>query len=188
MTGAGWLWLILSLKVSPFGWCRFTRSLPLVRERLESFLYDLKRLVLVGDWNTILDFKVDTVGRNASGSDRCESSLIDFMALHDLVNGFCLGHPWKENWTWIDSSPSVCIRSCLDSVLVRRAHTDFVSCPTFHWVGQTDHRLVRVNLRLDNRPILSGYWQFNISLLEILDFRDRLELWGQLSGIDGGFH
>ena len=77
--------------------------------------------------------------------------------------------------TWLDSSPSAKVGSYLDRVLVRRADIDFVSCPTFHLIAWTDHKLVRVSLRLVNRPSLAGYWKFNTSLLEIRDFRDRLE-------------
>ena len=58
---------------------------------------------------------------------------------------------------------------------VRRADTDFVTCPTFHFIGQTDDILVRVSLWLVNRPSLAGYWKFNTSLLEIRNFPDRLE-------------
>ena len=42
-------------------------------------------------------------------------------------------------------------------------------------IAWTDHKLVRVSLRLANRPSLAGYWKFNTSLLEIRDFRDRLK-------------
>ena len=56
-------------------------------------------------------------------------------------------------------------------VLVRRADSDLVACPTFHWLGQSDHKLVRVSLRLANRPSPASYWKFNTSLLEIRDFR-----------------
>ena len=45
----------------------------------------------------------------------------------------------------------------------------------FHYIGQTDHRLERVSQQLANKPSLVGYWKFNISLLEIRDFQDRLE-------------
>ena len=60
-------------------------------------------------------------------------------------------------------------------MLVKRADSDLVTCPTFHWLGQTDHKLVRVSLRLANRPSLASYWKFNTSLREIWDFRVRLE-------------
>ena len=55
---------------------------------------------------------------------------------------------------WQVSSPAVRVRSYLDRMLVRKADTDFVTCPTFYYVAQTDHRLVRVSLWLANRPSL----------------------------------
>ena len=60
-------------------------------------------------------------------------------------------------------------------MLVRRVDCDFVSCPTFHLIRLTNHKLVRVSLCLANRPSLAGYWKFNTSLLKIRDFQDRLE-------------
>ena len=139
------------------------------------FLDDMKWLVLMGDWNAILDPKIDKVGRGASRLGRCESSLAGLMTRHDLVDRFCLHHPGREMWTWLDSSPSAKVGSYLDRVLVRRADIDFISCPTFHLIAWTDHKLVRVSLRLGNRPRLAGYWKLNTSLLEIRDFWDRLE-------------
>ena len=85
--------------------------------RLAPFLDDSKRLVLIGDWNAILDPKIDKVGRGASRLGRCESSLIDLMARHDLVDRFRLDHPRREMWTWLDSSPSAKVGSYLDRVL-----------------------------------------------------------------------
>ena len=143
--------------------------------RLAPFLDDTKRLVLMGDWNAILDPKIDKFGRGVSRLGRCESSLVGFVTRHGLVDRFRLDHPGREMWTWLDSSPSAKVGSYLDRVLVRRADIDFVSCPTFHLIAWTDHKLIRVSLRLVNRPSLAGYWKFNTSLLEIRDFRDRLE-------------
>ena len=58
---------------------------------------------------------------------------------------------------------------------MRRVDSNFVSCPTFHLITWSDHKLVSVSLRLANRPSLAGYWKFNTSLVEIRDFRDWLE-------------
>ena len=63
--------------------------------RLAPFLDDSKRLVLMGDWNAILDPKIDKVRWGASGLERCESSLVGFVARHDLVDRFRLDHPGK---------------------------------------------------------------------------------------------
>ena len=103
--------------------------------RLAPFLDDSKWLVLMGDWNAILDPKIDKVGRGARGLGRCESSLVSLVTCHDLVDRFRLDHPGLEMWTWLDSSPSAKVGSYLDRVLVRRAYIDFVSCPTFHLLG-----------------------------------------------------
>ena len=86
-------------------------------------------------------------------------------------------------WTWIHSSPSVQDRTYLDSV--RRDDSEFVSCSTFHWIGQIDHKLVRVSLRLVNRASLGSYWKFNTSLLEIRDFWERWKKTNS-AGISGG--
>ena len=143
--------------------------------RLAPFLDDSKRLVLMGDWNAILDPKIDKVGRGASRWGRCDSNLAGLMTRHDVVDRFRLDHPGREMWTWLESSPSAKVGTYLDKVLVRRADIDFVSCPTFHLIAWTDHKLVSVSLRLADRPSLAGYWKFNTSLLEIRDFRERLE-------------
>ena len=60
--------------------------------RLPLFFNNLKRIVLMGDWNAILDPKID--GRGTRGLGRWESSLIDFMASHDFVDRFS-GSPRK---------------------------------------------------------------------------------------------
>ena len=115
--------------------------------RLAPFLDDTKRLVLMGDWNAILDPKIDKVGQGARRTGRCDSSLVSLMTRHNLVDRFHLDHPGREMWTWLDSSPSAKVGSYLDRVLVRRADIDFVSCPTFYLIAWTDHKLVRVSLR-----------------------------------------
>ena len=61
--------------------------------RLAPFLDDPKQIVLMGDWNVFFDLKKDRVGRGARGSGRCESSLINFMARHDLGRQVLFGSP-----------------------------------------------------------------------------------------------
>ena len=85
--------------------------------RLAPFLDETKRLVLMGDWNAILDPKIHKVGRGASRWGRCESSLAGFMTRHDLVDKFRLDHTGREMWTWLDSSPSAKVGSYLDREL-----------------------------------------------------------------------
>ena len=85
--------------------------------RLAPFLDDTKRLVLMDDWNVILDPKIDKVGRGARRAGRCDRSLVGFVTRHGLVDRFRLDHPGREMWTWLDSSPSAKVGSYLDRVL-----------------------------------------------------------------------
>ena len=133
--------------------------------RLGSFLDASRRTVLVGDWNAILDPNIDRAGWGASSWARCDSGLSDFLTEFDRVDRYHLDHPEREMWTWIGSSPSGQVRSYLDRVLVSRADSDLVTCPTFHWLGRSDHKLVRVSLWLAKRPSLASNWKFNTSLL-----------------------
>ena len=179
VTGDDWLWPMLTLSfkfrlVAVYASNIAVEKISFFR-RLAPFLEDTKRLVLMGDGNATLDPKIDKVDRGASRLRRCESCLVGFMTRHDLVDRFRLDYPGREMWTWLDSSPSAKLGSYLDRVLVWRADIDFVSCPTFHLIAWTDHKLVRVSLRLANRPSLAGYWNFNTSLLEVRDFQERLE-------------
>ena len=85
--------------------------------RLGPFLDDPKQLVLVGDWNAILDPNIDKGRRGANGSGRCESCLIDMLAEFDWVDRFRLDHPGREMWTWLSDSPTGQVWSYLDRVL-----------------------------------------------------------------------
>ena len=64
----------------------------------EDFLFtnDTKRLVLMDDWNAILDPKIDKFGRRARWTGRFDSSLIGLMTRHDLVDRFRLDYPGQE--------------------------------------------------------------------------------------------
>ena len=85
--------------------------------RLEPFLDDSKRIIVMGDWNAILDPKVDKDGRGARRLERCESSLIDFFAVFDLIDSFCLDHPEREMWTWTGNLSSGQVCTYLERVL-----------------------------------------------------------------------
>ena len=85
--------------------------------RLAPFFDNSKRLVLMGDWNTILDSKIDRVERGAKESKRCKSNLINFMAGYNLINRFRLDHLGRKMWTLLSSSPSVRTKSYLERVL-----------------------------------------------------------------------
>ena len=70
----------------------------------------------MGDWNVILDPKINKIGLGASRLGRSERALVGLMTRHDLVDRFSLDQPGREMWTWLNSSPSAKIGSYLDRV------------------------------------------------------------------------
>ena len=94
--------------------------------RLEPFLDDSKRIILMDDWNAILDPKVDKDGRGARRLERFESSLINFLAEFDLIYRFRLDHPGRKMWTWMGNLPSGQVRTYLDRVLGELTLISFV--------------------------------------------------------------
>ena len=96
--GGGWL-AVADVAVKSFGFRVVAVYAPnsigekhSIFRLLELFLDYPKRIILLDDWNAILDPEIDKAGRGASGLDRCESSLIDLMAQHDLVDKFRMDH------------------------------------------------------------------------------------------------
>ena len=95
-----------------------------------------------GDWNEILDSKLDRVVRSASGSVRCDSSLVNLVSVFDLIDRFCLDHPRREMWTRSNKSPINRCRSYLDRVFVRRTDR-FRILSYVPLVRIPDHKLVQ---------------------------------------------
>ena len=138
--------------------------------RLAPFLDDTKRLALMGDWNAILDPKIDKSGGELEGWEGVKADLLpswlvmvwstgsDWITQGGRCGRGLIAHPlpkWVPTWTeyWLEELIAT-------SLVVTRS---------------TDHKLVSVSLRLANRPCLAGYWKFNPSLLEIQDFLEPLE-------------
>ena len=120
--------------------------------RFGPFHDDSKRLVLVGDWNAILDPKLDKDGLCSTGSDSCESSFAGRVRFSRQVLSGLLraGDVDVANWFafWPDSD--------LSGQSLRRADIDFVACPTSNWIVQTDPELFRASMRLAYRPCLAS--------------------------------
>ena len=97
--------------------------------RLEPFLDHPKWIIHVGDWIPILNPMIDKAGRETSGSDRCESSLFDLMAQHDLFDRFRQDHSGREMWTGLDSLLPVSISTYLDRLFVGKLTPNLLDAP-----------------------------------------------------------
>ena len=67
--------------------------------RLESFLDASKRTVLVGDWNAILDPKIDRAVGALASREGVTEAWSNFLAEFDLIDRYCQDHPGREMWS-----------------------------------------------------------------------------------------
>ena len=154
-----------------------TSELPAFFRRIEPYVVPSKRVILVGDWNAVLDPNLDR-GASSTGTNSLDARYFrDFVQRFDLVDKFRERHPNKIVWTWTGRGASAQLHSYLDRVLVKRVDLDCLGGPSFDPYKNSDHKFLCVSIRLDKaRCRMSGYWKFNLSLLAEADFRNQLEL------------
>lgn len=62
---------------------------------IEPFLTTLRRLVLVGDWNGVLDNDLDRTVKRSFTNNLYEKSFRDLIGKFDLVDKYRNEHPWE---------------------------------------------------------------------------------------------
>ena len=93
-----------------------------------------KRVILVGDWNAVLDPNLDR-GAISAGTNTLDARYFrDFVQRLDLVDKFRERHPNKIVWTWTGRGASAQLYSYLDRVLVKRVDLDYLGGPSFRSV------------------------------------------------------
>ena len=152
-------------------------ELPAFFRRIEPYVIPSKRVILVGDWNAVLDPNLDR-GAISAGTNTLDARYFrEFVQRLDLVDKFRERHPNKLAWTWTGRGASAQLYSYLDRVLVKRVDLDYLGGPSFNAYKDSDYKFLCVSIRLDKaRCRMSSYWKFNSSLLAEADFRNQLEL------------
>ena len=91
-----------------------TSELPAFFRRIKPYVIPSKRVILVGDWNAVLDPNLySSAGTNTLGARYFR----DFVERLDLVDKFRERHPNKIAWTWTGRGASAQLYSYLDRVL-----------------------------------------------------------------------
>ena len=108
-----------------------TSELPTFFRRIEPYVVPSKRVILVGDWNAVLDPNLDR-GAITAGTNTLDARYFhDFVQRLDLVGKFRERHPNKLAWTWTGRGASGQLYSYLDRVLLKRVDLDYLGGPSF---------------------------------------------------------
>ena len=108
-----------------------TSELPAFFRRIEPYVVPSKQVILVGDWNAVLDPNLDR-GAISAGTNTLDAWYFrDFVQRLDLVDKFRERHPNKKAWTWTGRGASAQLYSYLDRVLVKQVDLDYLGGPSF---------------------------------------------------------
>ena len=89
------------------------------------------RVILVGDWNPVLDPNLDQ-GGSSSGTNILDAwNFCKFIERLDLVDKFRERYPNNSEWTWTGKSASVQYYSYANRVLFKRVDLDFLGGLSF---------------------------------------------------------
>ncbi|XP_014775867.1 uncharacterized protein LOC106873154 [Octopus bimaculoides] len=111
--------------------------------RLENFLVTSKTLVVLGDYNAIVDAHIDSVG---SSDRKVNSRFVDLLKKFQLADGYRPDHPNVPEWTWVNGDSR--FKSYLDRIVIRARDKASFSCPHLVQVSYTDHRMVKCKLNI----------------------------------------
>jgi exonuclease III len=137
-------------------------------------------IVFCGDFNCILDSKLDKVGGNLDRGFAGKVELGDIAADFRLVDLYRHLHPDSISTTWTDPGKNISCR--LDRIYVSRSMlSSCLSCTVLPF-GSSDHDCVVVSL--DSRGGMTtgpGYWKLNSSILKDRAFRvEFIAFWKKL--------
>lgn len=129
---------------------------------LYPFCITKKHLIIGGDFNCVLDVKLDKIGGNSSygqgGSEKIKQIVSDF----NLVDSYRFLYPDNVKTTWCSSSVSCRLDRFYMSKLIS---DDILTCNNIPF-GHSDHDAVHLELKNSNSINFGpGYWKFNNSLL-----------------------
>ena len=121
--------------------------------RIKPYVIPSKWVILVGDWNTVLDPNLDRGAISADTNILDARQFCKFVEWFDLVDKFHERHPNKIAWTWTCRGTSVQLYSYLDWVLVRRVDLDYLGGPSFDPYKDSDPKFLSVSIRLDRLKV-----------------------------------
>ena len=125
-------------------------------------------VVIVGDWNLVLDPEKDTKFYANVGNLRARKIVLDVIENDNLVDIWRVQHVDTRRFTWKRSNPVKYSR--LDFFLVSQELLHSISASHIVSGYRTDHNVVTLLLKKVELPKRNLFWKFNNSLLDDKNF------------------
>lgn len=128
-----------------------------------------EELVLGGDLNTTLDFKMDRKSDSlVDAHSKKRNVLLEFMEHNDMLDVWRMLHPQDFQFSYKRMEPKVTM-SRIDYFLISHGITNVEKCELIPRY-KTDHSMLMLDIQFCDSPRGPGYWKFNSLLLHDKDF------------------
>jgi exonuclease III len=137
---------------------------------LQSMLKDLDEIegthtILMGDFNLVLDVKMDKKGGLPTTNKKSQKALLDWMEENSMYDIWRIQHQQDKIYTWkSNSKPRIFCR--LDMIITSANVLNQCTNSTIGPGVRSDHSYVKMDLALDTTPRGRGFWKLDCTLLE----------------------
>jgi exonuclease III len=155
-----------------------------LHNKIDSF--ENNSILMCGDWNLVLDPTVDTFNYKNINNPKSRDAVIALAAEKELVDVWRSFHERDRQYTWHHKNPIKMSR--LDFILVSEDIMSVISNSQILPKYKSDHSPVAIDILVTKHTRGAGYWKFNNSLLNDLDFvkmiKDSIISIKTLKGVD----
>ena len=139
------------------------------------FLETMKRidelssnLIIIGDFNLVMDVALDRKG-SSFNHVKAANVVQCIMKKYQLIDIWRIRNPDIKHYSWMRAKPKV-IASRIDFALVSQGLSDMMKNPMYLAGLKSDHLAFYLFLEFNNNERGPGYWKFNSSHLQLLEF------------------
>ena len=126
-------------------------------------------LILCGDWNMVMDYKLDTRGYLKENNIRARREVQNMMESLELVDTWRSENNHLKKFTWVSGKRPVKMAR-LDFFLVTPDIHARISRYLNNFGYRSDHSLIGIELSIENIERGKGFWKFNSALLKDPDY------------------
>ena len=131
------------------------------------------KLILGGDWNSILDINLDKKGGNKNIINTKPKKLSELTTLYELKDIWRILNPAIERYTFRQKNPLVQTR--LDYFLISNNMQDLIVKTDIIHSIRSDHSAISMHIKhIQEEARGSGHWKFNSSLITDVAYTGQL--------------
>ena len=121
-------------------------------------------ITAAGDWNVLLNMNMDARNYKSVNCPRARRKIIEMVEKHELLDVWREFYPEKWGYTWLKFNTTK--QGRLDYFLISEELLPEIPGIKLHPSYRSDHSIVSLELKTEDRKRSKQYWKFNNSSLK----------------------